>query len=292
VRRTARNLSLRRKVQWGSLILANSYFLTTFRAACMPGLNCYMCPAAAFMCPIGIILQCATAAVIPFMAIGVLALIGVAVGRLACGWLCPFGLLQELMFKIRSRKLHLPPPLAYTRYALLIALVIAVPLALRAEDHWAYYCSLCPLGTLEGTVPAMVGHHVLPHLSEKTQADILAKSSADPQDEPRQYFYLALSSFTYGRMVWVKLGILGAILLLMVFIKRPFCRMFCPLGAIWSVFNQASWLRLKLRGLSCPTCEMCRELCPVDINVSDKLNSAECIRCLDCLECPHVQTTT
>jgi polyferredoxin len=283
------------------LILANSYFLTTFRAACMPGLNCYMCPAAAFMCPIGILVQCSTAAVIPFMAIGVLALIGVAVGRLACGWLCPFGLLQELMFKIRTRKIGLHPAFSYTRYAALVVLVVAVPLALRAKEHWAYYCSLCPLGTLEGTVPAMAGHALLPHLSQSTQQRIAdtsdrvkeAQAAGVPlPDEPRGYFYVGLSDFAYSRMVTVKLVILGAVLLMMVFIKRPFCRMFCPLGAIWSFFSQASWLRLKLRFASCPSCDKCKEMCPVDIRVSDKLNSAECIRCLDCLDCAGVHTTT
>jgi hypothetical protein len=162
----------------------------------------------------------------------------------------------------------------------------------RAQDHWAYYCSLCPVATAESTLPAMVGHAIYPHLSERARQTVDERSFMTPQEEPRSYFYLAMTDFKYNPMVAVKLGILIAVLVMMVFIKRPFCRMFCPLGAIWSFFNQASWLRFRLRFASCPSCDNCKEMCPVDIRVSDKLNSAECIRCLDCLDCAGVHTTT
>ena len=258
----------------------------------MPGLNCYMCPAASFMCPIGILVQAGTAWVAPLLAIGILAMIGAAVGRLACGWICPMGLFQELVHKIPVRKFELPKYLSYGRYAALAIFVIGFPVLLHAKESPLYYCSLCPVATIQSTTPALIGHAIMPHLSKATQQSIRDKSLLTPEENPRSYFYLAMDTFKFGKMVWVKFGILGFFLGLMLFTKRPFCKIFCPLGAFWSFFNQASWLRLKLRLKTCPSCDQCKEICPVDIRVSDKLNSAECVRCLDCLDCGGVHTTS
>ena len=74
---------------------------------CVPGLNCYSCPGAAGACPLGA-LQNALAASgsrTPVYVLGMLMLFGVTLGRTICGWLCPFGLIQELLHKIPTVKL-------------------------------------------------------------------------------------------------------------------------------------------------------------------------------------------
>ena len=70
--------------------------------ACVPGLNCYSCPGAARACPIGS-LQAVVGSwnfKFAYYVIGFLIFVGAILGRLVCGFLCPFGLIQDLLNKI------------------------------------------------------------------------------------------------------------------------------------------------------------------------------------------------
>ena len=74
----------------------------SLKYACVPGLNCYSCPGAVGSCPIGA-LQAALnerRVQVPFAVLGFLFVFGSIFGRFVCGWLCPFGLLQDLLHKI------------------------------------------------------------------------------------------------------------------------------------------------------------------------------------------------
>ena len=69
---------------------------------CVPGLNCYSCPGALGSCPIGS-LQATLGSrdyKFAFYVVGFLMIVGALVGRFVCGWLCPFGLIQDLLYKI------------------------------------------------------------------------------------------------------------------------------------------------------------------------------------------------
>lgn len=69
---------------------------------CVPGLNCYSCPGAIVSCPIGS-LQAVLGSrnfKFSFYIIGFVMIIGYFIGRFVCGWLCPFGLVQDLLYKI------------------------------------------------------------------------------------------------------------------------------------------------------------------------------------------------
>ena len=89
-----------------------------------------------------------------------------------------------------------------------------------------------------------------------------------------------------GTFFWIKMVIVAAFLVAMVFVKRPFCRTFCPLGAIFSLFNRISLVKLRLDKSKCTECGLCRRLCPVDLNAYLELDSPECIKCLECTKCP------
>ena len=72
------------------------------KSVCVPGLNCYSCPAATGACPIG-----AFQAVVgsskfsySYYITGILILIGTLLGRFVCGFPCPFGWVQDLLHKI------------------------------------------------------------------------------------------------------------------------------------------------------------------------------------------------
>ena len=84
---------------------------------------------------------------------------------------------------------------------------------------------------------------------------------------------------------WRAFAVLSSML-----IKRPFCRVICPLGLILSFFNRVSLFRLEVSS-ACNRCDVCQKLCPVDIKVYEDPNSDQCIRCLDCTACACVTKT-
>ena len=233
------------------------------KIACVPVLNCYSCPGALGSCPIG-----SLQAVIggpkhnfSFYVLGTLMLFGILLGRLICGFLCPFGFVQDLLYKIPVRKLRLPKkvdrPLRYLKYAALLAVLILPAILTNAIGVAPpYFCKyVCPAGTLEGGIPLLLGNESL-----RKVAGVL--------------------------FVW-KLMILLAILALSMFIGRPFCRYLCPLGALYGLFNRFSLFRMELDHNQCIGCKKCERACPMAVEVTKDLNSPECIRCGKCKSvCP------
>ena len=97
-------------------------FRGSSKSLCIPGLNCYSCPGAVGACPLGS-LQGSFAAgkSTVFYVFGILMLFGLALGRTICGWLCPFGLIQELLYKIKTPKLkksRVTRLLSYLKYVI------------------------------------------------------------------------------------------------------------------------------------------------------------------------------
>ena len=101
----------RRLIQLYAALLYNAHlkgcitghiYTGNVKAMCLPGFNCYSCPGAVGACPLGA-LQNALAASgsrAPTYVLGILLLFGLTLGRTICGFLCPVGLLQELLYKI------------------------------------------------------------------------------------------------------------------------------------------------------------------------------------------------
>lgn len=387
-----------------SAILLNAYILSYLQHKIIytgflksipePILNCYGGPLSVFACPIGSFQQIIGIRQIPWLPIGVFLLVGIVVGRMACGWVCPFGLWQDLLNKIPAGRkswlsftlialigavlaagltallkapwwrvylygwlpftlvallftrlgnrdiparmwlggflasiglsllvwfrlgaslgvvigvvamvllsltgrwfaaitaaiaalpvvligptLHLGPlsgmvlaivsaavlaaivlildravkvtlPATYLKFAFL--LIIAVVVAWKTGEPW--FCKLCPQGTLEAGIPLVLW---------------------DPQGGLRDLV---------GWLYYVKVGILLLVVLASISIKRPFCRLICPIGALYSVFNKFSFLHLKVSS-TCKTCKLCTKVCPMDIEVHQNANQLECIRCLEC----------
>ena len=219
---------------------------------CSPVFHCYACPLSTFACPIGIIAQFGALHIFPFIAIGLLIVVGVLFGSLICGWVCPFGFLQDLAAKVPTPKFDPPKWTGYLRYVVLIGTVLAVPYFF-GEEHPLFICRVCPAGALEAAVPNMVG-----------QA-IAGQQIAWPNA--------------------VKLTILGLFLIAIFFIKRPWCRILCPLGAIFSLFNRVSAFFLRFNPDECTNCERCHKLCEYGIEPEKSPNDLRCNRCLECIGC-------
>lgn len=99
---------------------------------CLPGLNCYSCPGALGACPLGS-LQSSLSGVflrIPFYVLGFILLFALIFARLICGWGCPFGIVQELLYKIPTPKLQrnrFTYLLSYLKYFIALIFLIICP---------------------------------------------------------------------------------------------------------------------------------------------------------------------
>lgn len=119
------------------------------KGVCVPTLNCYGCPATWFGCPMGNFQHFITLRVVPYYVLGFFLSIGLAVGRMACGWACPFGFLQDLLFKARTVKAKLPAWASYAKYVVLVGVAMIV-VYITAEP---WFCKLCPDGSLIAGIP-------------------------------------------------------------------------------------------------------------------------------------------
>ena len=227
---------------------------------CAPGINCYSCPGAVGACPLGS-LQGAFSAdhSTLYYAGGILLLYSIMFGRMICGWLCPFGLIQEWLHKIKTPKLKKSPVtriLSYLKYVILVFFVFIVPITYAFRDiPLPAFCKyICPAGTLEGGLGLL--------------------SNAVNES----YFSMLGPLFTWKFLLMV------SILVGSVFIFRLFCRFICPLGALYGLFNNISVFGIKLEKHKCVDCGLCISHCKVDIkHVGDQ----ECISCGECIDvCP------
>ena len=230
---------------------------------CLPGLNCYSCPGALGSCPIGALQAIiGTEHKIPLYVSGMLIFIGALVGRFVCGWLCPFGLVQDLLHKIPFFKkitaFKGDRYLRYLKYVILTVFVILLPLFLL-DDYGSgtpWFCKyICPSGMLFGGIP-------------------LAALNASIRES-------AGCLFAYKGVV------LAVTVFLSVIIYRPFCKYICPLGAIYGLFNKVSVLRIRNDESKCISCSKCEKVCKMNVRVLSDPDSAECIRCGICVRsCP------
>ena len=260
----------RRFVQLLATVLTNQELLNftsgrlykgSAKNLCAPGLNCYSCPAATLSCPLGALQAVGGTAGygFSFYVGGFLLLLGVLWGRFACGFLCPFGLLQDLLSKLPVPKRRLFSPLRYVKYLLLVIFVLLLPVLLLMVNGVGApaFCEyICPAGMLEAAVPLLLTH------VEYRQA--------------------------VGGLFALKAVLLAVVLIGCLFIRRFFCKMLCPLGAIYGLLNAISICRLHFTEKSCVSCGRCQKVCPMDIDPVAQPHSPECIMCGQCVEaCPQ-----
>ncbi|MBM3323879.1 4Fe-4S binding protein, partial [candidate division WOR-3 bacterium] len=137
-----------------------------------------------------------------------------------------------------------------------VLLLVAGVASYLTVEPW--FCKLCPQGTFGAGIPLVLW---------------------DPVNALRGLV---------GWLYFVKLGILFLAVVAAIAIKRPFCRVVCPIGAVYSPFNKGSLLHLEFPGKdACTNCGICKKVCPMDIDPHLAQNQLECIRCGECTNaCP------
>ncbi len=161
-----------------------------------------------------------------------------------CGWLCPFGAMQELLAKV-ARFLRLPqwnPSEAAHR-----------------KLWWGKYATALFVIVVAIAVPE--------------------KGSTAAEIEPFKTAITSMFDRAWPFELYAIL-ILGAGL----FTERAYCRFLCPLGGILALGDRLHLVDLLKRREECGTpCQLCAHACPVKaIEKSGKIKMAECFQCLDC----------
>lgn len=251
----------RHLTQFCAAILYNSKFFTNsslLRAdkLCVPGLNCQYCPGAIAGCPLGTLQSIFGSGLrsTPFYMLSSIILFALLLGRIICGWVCPFGLFFDMLYKIPSTKFKknaFTAKLSYLKYVIFAITVVIVPLYMFYSKGMTFpaFCEgLCPNGLLNAVI-MMVANTGFPFLYSDT-----------------------------------KLILAIALIIASIVIYRPFCRFFCPLGAFYAVFNRLSVFAMQIDESKCIGCNACQRACLMDCQ---KVGDAECIACGKCQSvCP------
>ncbi|MDR0477812.1 MAG: 4Fe-4S binding protein [Desulfobulbaceae bacterium] len=207
---------------------------------------------------------------------GLFVLLTLILGKTWCGWICPFGLVQDWLTMLRQR-LAIPEArmswagrdrLRIIKYLLLLYLTIIPMLIAHADLHSDFslpFCQICPVKPL---MPLFVGNTA----------------------------HLALDTANTITLVFSILSVtIAAMMVVGMFFKPRFFCIFCPMLAIIHIFNKITPLRLTKNPPTCLACGNCSRACPVDIrrvhedraNVQDE----DCLLCLRCVEsCPSDRT--
>ncbi|MCC6983183.1 MAG: 4Fe-4S binding protein [Bauldia sp.] len=161
-----------------------------------------------------------------------------------CGWLCPFGALQELLAKI-ARFLRLPQ---------------WTPSEAVNNKLW--------LGKYIAAVLVIAATFVSPDMA-----------AAAEEIEP---FKTAITSLFVR--AWPFELYAAILLIFGLFTERAYCRYVCPLGGTLAALDRMHLVDVLKRRPECGSpCHLCEHSCPVKaIDTSGKINMAECFQCLDC----------
>jgi polyferredoxin len=177
-------------------------------------------------------------------------------GGVFCGWVCPFGTFQEWVGKL-GKKIFRKKFNHFIPYSI---------------DKWLRY--------LRYVVLALV-------LYMTAVSGKLFFEEYDP--------YYALFRFWTGEVAISALIVLGLVIVLNLFVERPFCKYACPYGAVLGVFNLFRIFSIKRNSASCIDCDLCNKNCPMNIPVatSQTIHNHQCTTCMQCTSeqfCPVKNT--
>ncbi|UCE95230.1 MAG: 4Fe-4S binding protein [Candidatus Bathyarchaeota archaeon] len=224
--------------------------------------------------------------VFPWLPLASFLIVAMLLGRMTCGWACPFGFFQEILGYIKKKHLRISPrthrDLVNIKYliltaVLLISVTVSAMITIGADQSYrnalgifaqAPFNSLSPHDTLFAVVPSIIFN---------------AFSSEAAIQE-------GFGEIAFSPLFWIRLSILVLILVFAVYTPRSWCRYFCPVGALLALLNHFSFLGLKRDVIHCTkeSCRSCVQVCPMEVPILDlpweKFSHPECIYCLECVD--------
>ena len=192
-----------------------------------------------------------------------------------CGWICPFGTLQDWITALRRKMGIRESKLSWkfrdrlkpVKYILLVLLIVIPVLIANAGLHSDYrlpFCQICPAKPI---MPIFEGNF--------------------------QYFSIETTNTITIVMTGLSLSLTAFFMVGMFFKERFFC-VFCPLLALLSLIEKIGLIKIKKNVEGCIGCGSCERLCPMDIrdvhNEKEKadVTTQDCMLCMKCTEsCSH-----
>jgi polyferredoxin len=226
--------------------------------------------------------------IFPWLAIASFLIVGILIGKSMCGWVCPFGFIQDLVGFMRRKQSELSPRthknMVYIKYFVLgITLFISITYSAAILNGVggsygsalgifanAPFTSVSPAETLFATLPRAV--QGFSNSVSIGQVNILS------------------GIYSVSGLLWVQLFILVCVLLFAAYVPRGWCRYFCPHGAIMAGLNNFSFIGLHRDPVKCAKggCRLCVEVCPMRVPILDlpweKFSHSECIYCMKCVD--------
>jgi len=233
--------------------------------------------------------------VFPWLALASIFLAAVFIGRALCGWVCPFGFVQDLLGPVKRKHLQVSLRthewMINVKYAVLAVVLfisgsLAASLAMGTGRGYkqalgvfgpAPFNALSPADTLFAVLPKIVldVSYAIPVLLETGTWDMTTVILSTPL------------------LLWARLAIMALFIFLAVQIPRSWCRYFCPQGAFLALLSRFSFLGLRRDPVKCTKdgCRECVDACPMMVRILDlpweKFSDPECIYCLKCVgACP------
>ncbi len=230
----------------------------------------------------------ATSKIIPIF---LLSLVPVALtlvfGRFFCGWVCPFGAINQffswLFRKSKKEKPEVNKKLLQVKYVILILVLVS---ALWGAHYGGWLDPFSLLTRSTATVINPAGNHLLETTLKKgaDDSDILGKSIKPLYDLSRKTV-LTTKQRGYNQAL-----LIGGIFLLLLFMnlyrRRFFCNVLCPLGALYGLIAKFSFFNLKTNS-KCISCNACARNCTYRGSPYQDYMKSECLTCLNCVpDCP------
>jgi polyferredoxin len=229
----------------------------------------------------------------PWLALASFLIAGILIGRSLCGWVCPFGLIQDLTGYLRRKQTDLSArthdTMLYMKYLVLaITLLISATYSVsqltgvggnyqRALGIFAQapFTALSPSETLFATLPKLVQGIRLSGWENLASDFLFGISNLAP-------------------LFWVQFAIMVIVLVFAIYVPRSWCRYLCPHGAFMAIMNRFSFIGLRREPFKCEkgACRSCVQICPTRVPILDlpweKFSHPECIYCMRCADaCEH-----